>query len=89
MCETCSPDAPICSPVQSYPSFSVREYGMVVGESDMMKEIAARGPIACAMCVTPEFLAFKAPGQIFKDNSGCVKVGGPGALHLADITDRS
>lgn len=35
----------------------------------MMAEIAARGPIACGVCVTPQFEAYA--GGIYKDAQAC------------------
>ena len=35
----------------------------------MMAEIAARGPIACGVCVTPQFEAYA--GGIYKDSQAC------------------
>lgn len=38
--------------------FGVEEHGEVSGEAAMMAEIAARGPIVCAMCVTDAFMKY-------------------------------
>jgi len=38
----------------------------------MVAEIGARGPIACALCVTPEFEAYS--GGIFKDTTNCTEL---------------
>ena len=37
----------------------------------MMAEIAARGPIACGICVTPEFEAYS--GGIYNDSRQCTE----------------
>ena len=49
--------------------YGIQEYGQVTGEEAMMAEIAARGPIACGLCVTEEFEAYK--GGVFTDTTGC------------------
>jgi len=43
--------------------------GQVSGEEAMMAEIATRGPIACGICVTPQFEAYA--GGIYKDTQEC------------------
>ncbi len=43
--------------------------GQVNGEEAMMAEIATRGPIACGICVTPQFEAYA--GGIYKDTQEC------------------
>jgi cathepsin X len=50
--------------------YRVARHGVVSGEDAMTREIAANGPIACGVCVTPEFEAYA--GGIFRDASGCV-----------------
>ena len=47
----------------------------------MMAEIFARGPIACGLCVTEEFEAYK--GGIFTDATGCKDQGPPKYRSLA------
>jgi cathepsin X len=49
----------------------LEQHGTVAGEEAMLAEIFARGPIACGLCVTPEFEAYA--GGIFKDTTGCVE----------------
>mmetsp|Transcript_7903 Transcript_7903/g.11071 ORF Transcript_7903/g.11071 Transcript_7903/m.11071 type:complete len:624 (-) Transcript_7903:153-2024(-) len=56
----------------------VDEYG-VINASDakanhdaMVAEIGARGPIACSICVTPEFEQYT--GGVFLDKSGCTQM---------------
>lgn len=44
-----------CSAQEPAVKFSVAEFGEVSGEAAMVAEIAARGPIVCAMCVTEAF----------------------------------
>jgi len=36
----------------------------------MIAEIGTRGPIACVICVTPDFENYS--GGIFKDTTGCI-----------------
>ena len=43
-------------------------HGVVLGEKNMMAEIAARGPITATIAVTPELDAYK--GGVFKDTTG-------------------
>ena len=45
--------------------------GQVAGEEGMKAEIAARGPIACGICVTPEFEAYA--GGIYNDSRQCTE----------------
>jgi len=52
----------------NYTTYFVSEYGEVNGTENMAAEIAARGPIACSIAVTPEFEAYT--GGIFKDTTG-------------------
>ena len=47
-CRTCWPDTG-CSAVTTYTNYMVDEFGPVAGESDMMSEIFARGPISCGI----------------------------------------
>jgi cathepsin X len=42
-----------CSEIDVFPNASIAEYGEVKGETDMMAEIYARGPIACAIDADP------------------------------------
>lgn len=45
-----------CYPVKDYIGYGVREYGSVSGELAMMKEIYARGPIACQFATDDPFM---------------------------------
>ena len=45
--------------------------GQVAGQDNMMAEIAARGPISCGICVTPEFEAYA--GGIYNDSRQCTE----------------
>ncbi|GBG80489.1 hypothetical protein CBR_g30951 [Chara braunii] len=48
-----------CQNYQDYQKYYVEEYGEVSGEFAMMAEIAARGPIACSICATDKFDAYR------------------------------
>lgn len=48
--------SPGCFAVESGPRYGVREYGGVSGESNMQKEIYARGPIVCSIAADLTFL---------------------------------
>lgn len=43
--------------------------GQVTGEKAMIAEIAARGPIVCGICVTPELEGYA--GGVFQDKRNC------------------
>ncbi len=70
ICADCSPN-PLtgCYAVTPGITFRVTEHGQATGEAQMMAEIAARGPITCGICVTPEFEAYS--GGVFHDASDC------------------
>jgi cathepsin X len=54
----------------NFTKYFVSEYGVISkNASQMAAEIAARGPVACAMCVTPEFENYQ--GGVFVDKTGC------------------
>lgn len=42
-----------CEAVETYPNATVAEYGVVTGETDIMAEVFARGPVACEIDATP------------------------------------
>ena len=48
--------------------YEITEHGQVAGETKMMAEIYARGPIACTIAVTKAFVAYT--GGIFNDTTG-------------------
>ncbi|GMI21872.1 hypothetical protein TeGR_g13013 [Tetraparma gracilis] len=52
-CTTFSESGGFCADVDTFPNATVAEYGTVSGESDMMAEIYARGPIACYVNASP------------------------------------
>mmetsp|Transcript_112018 Transcript_112018/g.167697 ORF Transcript_112018/g.167697 Transcript_112018/m.167697 type:complete len:316 (+) Transcript_112018:3-950(+) len=52
---TCStfPPQGECLAIKNYPNASISQYGQVSGKNQMMKEIFARGPIACGIDAAP------------------------------------
>ena len=73
VCTNCDPDKG-CYPMGdaahgNYTTYKVSEYGEVNTTALMAAEIAARGPVACSIAVTPELEAFRGAG-VFKDSTG-------------------
>jgi len=62
----------------NFSRYYVEEYGRInstdlkANADAMVAEIGTRGPIACGVCVTPEFESYK--GGIFVDKSGCTEL---------------
>jgi len=63
VCRNCAPDmialpgVPMgCFPIRGWYGYGVSDYGQVTGEEAIMKEIFARGPVACNMGVDAEFV---------------------------------
>jgi cathepsin X len=55
-CRTCSTfteNGGKCVPLNVFPNATIAQYGAVSGESAMMQEIYARGPIACGINAAP------------------------------------
>uniref|UniRef100_M4B3C4 Peptidase C1A papain C-terminal domain-containing protein n=1 Tax=Hyaloperonospora arabidopsidis (strain Emoy2) TaxID=559515 RepID=M4B3C4_HYAAE len=71
VCENCLP-VKGCFPQKTYDKYYVSEYGTTLGEEQMMAEIYARGPIACTVAVTDEFLAYS--GGVFDDKTNATEV---------------
>ena len=67
ICRNCNPGE-ACFVPDEYLVYGVDEYDHVVGEQDMMQEVAQRGPIACDIAV-PEALE-EYTGGIFCDETG-------------------
>lgn len=67
-CYTCEPGSAGCAPVTNYRAYEVEQFGNILGEQQMMAEIANRGPIACSIAVTPAFENYT--GGIFSDPTG-------------------
>merc|ERR1712070_198735 len=55
VCKTCELHGG-CSAVQNPKSYAISEFGAVIGEQKIMAEIQARGPVACGIAVTNEFM---------------------------------
>jgi cathepsin X len=70
-CKNCNPHEP-CFVPDEYPIYKVSEYGHVIGEEAMMKEIYHRGPIACGIAV-PDALE-EYTGGIFNDTTGDLNI---------------
>lgn len=45
-CMNCNPQG-LCYPILKYPKIGVSEYGRVIGDDNIQKEIYSRGPVAC------------------------------------------
>jgi len=67
ICRNCQPGKG-CFAQQNYKKWHITQHGQVAGESSLMAELFARGPIACTIAVTAELEAYT--GGIFKDGSG-------------------
>jgi len=74
---TCStfPPQGTCSGLDQYPNATISEFGSVSGKSAMMKEIYARGPIACGIDASP----------ILKYTGGISKAVGFGTDHVISV----
>jgi len=57
-CGTCN--ATGCFPLKTYVLWKVSEYGGVKGESDVMAEVYARGPVSCSIDATEKLEAYTA-----------------------------
>ena len=77
-CMDCPPDEE-CHAVKDYKRYKVGDFGNVKGEMDMKAEIFARGPIACFVDVTQEFLDYQ--GGIFVEHDH-TSMGG----HIIEVT---
>lgn len=80
ICRNCFPNG-TCWAVPSYAKFGVSQYGNVSGEVAMMKEIKARGPIACSFAAPDEFMNHY--GEIAEKNEGVFAI--DKNLTVADI----
>jgi len=64
-CGTCT--ATGCVPVKNFTLWKVSEYGSVRGETDVMAEVYARGPVSCSIDATDKLEAYT--GGIFSEFS--------------------
>lgn len=55
VCRNCKPEGG-CWAVDHYIGYGVRSFGSVKGEAAMMKEIHARGPLACSFACDDDFM---------------------------------
>lgn len=73
-CMDCAHGTEICSGLDEsqFVQYGVDEYGLVNGTDAMLQELQ-RGPIACTVAVTDDFVAFTGDG-IFTDTTGNVEL---------------
>lgn len=56
VCRNCFPGTKGCFAVKNWTGYGVSTYGSLSGEAAMMKEIYARGPIACSFATDEKFM---------------------------------
>jgi cathepsin X len=76
VCETCAPSnksfSPgACTPVTSYPTWNITDFGSVSTFAKIQAEIYANGPIAATMMVTARFEEYA--GGIYSENAGPIE----------------
>merc|ERR550517_220925 len=85
LCENCSPSGG-CVPVKTYPKIGIEQYNSVEGDSRIMSEISARGPVSCGINAEP---LEDYTGGILKQYSGgvnhVIQLAGYGTLDGTDI----
>lgn len=67
-CRTCAPKGVGCSAVENPKLYHITAHGEIAGEDNMLAEIYARGPITCAIAVTPAFEQYTQ--GVFVDTTG-------------------
>jgi cathepsin X len=67
ICRNCAPGKG-CWAVSNPKRYRVTEHGQVAGADKMQAEILSRGPIACTIAVTQDFLKYKT--GVFEDTTG-------------------
>lgn len=81
ICRTCSTfkeNGGFCSELDHFPNATIAEHGNVRGEANIMKEVYARGPVACEVNASP---LHDYEGGIFDDASNK-----DGSNHIVSIT---
>merc|ERR1712070_1007417 len=68
VCKDCKHSG-TCSAVKNPSKYKIAEFGAVVGEQNIMAEIKARGPVACGVAVTKDFMN-NYKGGVYEDTSG-------------------
>ena len=71
-CMNCDPTKG-CFAVKKYNKWAIGEYGTVNTTAQMKAEIHARGPISCAIAVTPDLIKFKGTG-VFVDTTNTTEL---------------
>jgi cathepsin X len=72
MCKDCTHNGN-CFAVQNPTRYKIAEFGAVVGAENIQAEIKARGPVACGVAVTKDFMN-NYKGGIYEDTSGEKKI---------------
>jgi len=84
LCENCSPGSG-CKKVSTYPKVGIKQHSGVSGDSRIMAEISARGPVSCGINAEP---LEDYTGGILKRYSGgvnhVIQLGGYGTLDGTD-----
>jgi cathepsin X len=75
-CGSFSQEGGPCSGLAQFPNATIADYGSISGKEAMMKEIYARGPIACGIDANP----------LLNFNSGIIKEKGEGVDHVISVT---
>lgn len=84
LCENCSPNGG-CVQVKSYPKIGIEQYSSVSGDSRIMAEISARGPVSCGINAEP--LEDYTGGILTRYSGGVnhvIQLGGYGTLDGTD-----
>jgi len=75
-CGSFSKEGGDCSGLSTFPNATIEDFGSISGKEAMMKEIYARGPIACGIDANP----------LLNFNSGIMKEKGEGVDHVVSVT---
>jgi len=74
-CGSFSGEGGPCSGLKNYPNATISDYGSISGKDAMMKEIFARGPIACGIDAT----------YLLNHEQGVIKTEGSGIDHVISV----